>query len=170
MPLPITIDVFRHSDISEICSWVLTAEQLRMVSDDVAGGLRGDILLKWASRSTHAVTMRYKGEAVGFCTLTDAEYDYPRGHVEVCHLVVDPKYRRRYFGTTLLNYMRILSAHCGYKVLHGRVVPSNAGSLAFTEYVHWQPSHFSFLDDDFRWFTYELRSITRPQERLPRRA
>jgi len=154
---PMQVRPFCEADIREICSWVLTPHQLRMISGDVAGGLSGEILLRWARSSIDAATLCVDGQAVGFCTLSDREFSYPKGHLEVCHLVITPRYRRKYLGTTLLNNMRILAGIRGYSYLHGRVVRENAGSLAFAQYVHWSPTEFDFFDDEFRWLTYETR-------------
>lgn len=157
--MPITISPMKECDIPDICSWVLSTEQLRMISGDVAQSLTKDILLRWWEEAIDAVTIRYQSYAVGFCTLSDAEYEYPKGHVELCHFVIAPQFRRRYFGNALLGYMRLLAAHRGFKILHGRIAPENYGGLPFAKYVHWVPDTSTFLASNFNWFGYELREF-----------
>ena len=157
--LPIGIVPFSEADIEPICSWVITPEQLKKISSDAGNEVTRPILEKWVDQSVDAVTIRYQNHPVGFCTLSNAENGYPQGDIELCHFVIAPQYRRRYLGTTLLNYMRVLAAERGYKALYGRVVPGNGAGLSFTNYTRWTPDYSSQLPRRFRWFAYELRSL-----------
>ena len=164
--LLIAIGPFCEADAEPICSWVRTPEQLRMIAGDTANGLNRRILHRWVDESIDPVTLRYRDHAVGFCTLSEAEHHYPRGHVEVCHVIIAPKYRRRYLGTALLSYMRALAAERGFQFLHGRVVPENRAGLLFFNYLHWTPEKSNHLPRGFSWFVYELRSLE-AANRLP---
>lgn len=157
--LPITIARFQNDDMKTICSWVLTQHQLRMISEECNSQLHPDLLAEWCSDSVAPMTILYNGKPVGFCALSDQEHDYPRGHIELCHFIISPQFRRRYLGTTLTHYIRLLAADMGYKTLHGRVVPSNNAALSFTRYGHWRTDRSDFLNPDFEWFKYELRTL-----------
>ena len=155
--LPVTIEAVREGDRSIICSWVTNSDALRMISSDQGETLEEDLLQKWCAQSLEAITIRYNSRPVGFCTLSRSEQSLPENHVELCHFVIAPEYRRRYFGTVLLHYMRLLAGHRGFKALHGRVVPGNNAGRSFARYVHWRVE--DPLDNRFMWFAYEIRSL-----------
>lgn len=157
--LPIVIRPFSTNDTEVICSWVSSANHLAMISGEKNSHLTPTILDRWIHDSIQAITLLYKKRPVGFCTLSNTEHPHPITHVELCHFVISPKHRRRYFGTNLLNYMRLLAAHHGFRAMRGRIERSNHYALSFAEYVHWISDSDPELPNDFRWYCYDIKAL-----------
>lgn len=157
--LPISLCPFRYSDASTICSWVPTSEELIKISGDIGSCLTGNILESWCYNSIISIVLQIDDKPVAFSTLSVQEYDLPDRFVEVCHLVVAPNQRRKYFATVLLNYLRIIAARYNFKNMIGRVVRNNNPALRLAEYVRWDEIRGmpNIFDPQFRWFHYELR-------------
>jgi len=159
MELSLSIRKFDKEDIPEVSSWVASAQDLRFISEDRGPKLDAAILDKWCSSSIEAFVFSRADKPVGFCTLSCSETNLPNEYVELCHLIVSPTYRRKYFGTTLVYLMRILAGMHEYRYLLSRIVPDNHVALSFAAYVRWIETckKTSFLDPAFRWFEYELK-------------
>lgn len=152
----------RGADTNRVCSWVTTKEQLQMVSGDLATCLTPVILGKWVTSAvtTLVVCERATGTPVGFCTLTLSEISNPpNGHIELCHLIIDPKFRHDFVGPRIIAEARHKARSLGFEFLFGRVIPSNEWCLAlvrrvrgeeFTDRLAWTPT-------GFRWFRLKLR-------------
>jgi len=156
--LPILVRDFADGDAPVICSWVSSQDDLRTISADRAHCLTTEILHRWVAESTGAFVIQTGREPVIFCTISTAEYKLPNGCIEACHLVTSPIHRRKYFATTLLNYIRLVAAQRNYRRLVGRIVPDNYPGLQLATYVHWKevsdPNEF---DSNNKWFEYALR-------------
>ena len=156
--LPIRIRQFYPEDILPICSWVKNSRELADISSDNSDYLTEEILNQWRIDSIAAVVLEQSNEPTAFCTLSTKEYDLPSDWVEVCHLVINPSHRRKYYATTLLNYLRLIAAQLDYQQLVGRIVRDNIPALKLADYVRWNEIECqSNFDPAFRWYSYELR-------------
>lgn len=158
--LPIQIRHFDDSDSATVCSWVPTSAELSRISSDPGDHLSPDLLRRWRLHSLDVLVLQCGNIPVAFCTLSTKEWDLPKGYIEACHLVTAPRHRRKYFATTLLNYLRLLAAQRSYCRLVGRVADTNTPGLRLARYVHWKPlsGNPSPFDSQFHWFAYDLRN------------
>ena len=159
LEIPIYLRPFEQKDTLPICSWVKTTEELTNISGDTAKYLTEDILDRWCDESIVSLVLQCWGKPIAFCTLSTKEYDLPEGFVEICHLIIAPNQRRKYYATTFVNYLRLIAAQLNFQKLIGRIVRDNLPALKLAEYIRWNevkdtPHIFS---PQFRWYSYELR-------------
>lgn len=144
-------------DGPRICSWVPTAEKLRLISGDVARRLSLDILHRWLAeaRISLVVCTESDSEPVGFCTLTRSEVaDLPPSHIELCHLTVSPRCRYLIVGSQLIIAAQALAQRSGYRFLCGRVVPTNRYGLTLVSNAKAEEmtGNAIWALTGFRWF------------------
>lgn len=158
-PFPFTIGPLQESHTGTVCSWATTREELRMIASEPEDRLTPELIAAWSQRSIESLVFLRAGLPVGFCTLSTDEAPHRMGAVEMCHLVIAPEWRRRYFATTFVNMIRLYSAERHFEELFARVVPANTSGMALSQYVRWMPRDADALglDDQFNWFAYELR-------------
>jgi ribosomal protein S18 acetylase RimI-like enzyme len=153
----------RDYDIPAVCSWVNTREALALVSGDVADSLTPRILAGWTAKAvmTFVVADEETDTAIGFSTLSDLELPtLPVNYVELCHLIVDPRYRYLFIGSRLCRSAKLAAQERGFEFLCGRIVPGNRYALVlaraqrfeeFTHFESWAPSGFHWVRFAISW-------------------
>ena len=152
-------------DIPAICSWVHNRRLLQLVSSDDADFLTESILSDWLDHAVDIVIIAdiLTGEPVGFCTLSSTEVeDSPPGFVEICHLIVNPRFRYLFIGPRICKAAKKLAKRLGFQELFGRVVPQHRFGLLLAKREKFielssPPSH---LPLGFKWFRYPLTAMT----------
>ena len=157
--LPILLRPFDDADAQHVCLWVRTRKELQTISTEDGKELTTNILESWRKESINTFVLQRNSSPVAFCTLSTSEYALPRQHIEVCHLVVATDDRRKFFATTLLNYVRLVAAQQSFHKLVGRVTRDNEPGLALARYVHWCEitNESATFDSQYRWFAYALK-------------
>mgnify|MGYP001559264585 CR=1 FL=1 len=155
------VRLFRESDSLEVCSWVPTTTALQLVSGDKSDRLTPEILRGWTTKAeTSLVVYQHPThQPVGFCTVSRMELPYlPATYIELCHLVVDPRWRYLFIGSRLYRAVRSAACTLGYYFVCARIVPTNRYALALARFLRaeeftgtevWAPS-------GFRWFRLDI--------------
>jgi len=156
--LPITFSSLWPGVVPEICSWVQSPEELRLISSDVGDRLDPTMLNKWRSQSIDSIVLRDMKQPAALCMLSTYD-NMPRGFVELCHFIVSPNYRRKYFGATLVYFAIVLADIRGYDGMLSRITQDNSAAVALANYTYWTgvvDQEHSLLRG-FRWFSHALR-------------
>jgi len=157
----ITIREILPFDKGVICSWVRSRSALRLVASDDSDWLTLEILNIWLTHSKHHLLAydTIKHRPVGFCTLSTEEISHiPIGYIEICHLIVDPRWRYFSVGALLCKAAKRIATQMGYITICGRVVPSNLYGLALASHERFVEctSEQHWFVPGFRWFIYQL--------------
>ncbi|HWM23310.1 MAG TPA: GNAT family N-acetyltransferase [Chthoniobacterales bacterium] len=127
-----------REDIPVLAEWISTTNELPLISDRTDSALSEELLREWISTARHTAVVRASRLPIAFATLTAAEARLSPGEIEVCHLIVHPKFRRQYKGTNLLLEMTQLARCERFKRILGRVVPKNLIGMAILQSVRWR--------------------------------
>ena len=156
------IRLFQGRDSATVCSWVTTAETLRLVSSDTSDRLTPQLLQSWLAiaRCGLVVSEYLSDKPVGFCTLTRLELaNISSGYIELCHLIVDPAYKYVFVGSRLVRAAEVMAREFGYQFLFGRVVPVNRWGLVLVRFV--RAEEFTGIETwaplGSRWFRLRLK-------------
>ncbi len=124
---------FNALDSKEICSWIKTEKDLKMISGELGDKLTSSILDKWVSNSikTLVCTNFYcKTMPMAFCTISKEENNkLPPFSVEICHFIVSPNYRNGEISRFLLYTAIDESIFLGYRNIYWRIEPANKPAL-----------------------------------------
>lgn len=155
---------FRLSDTDDVCSWVQCEGILQLVSSDKGEHLTPRILRSWLDRAIGTVVIAGNDTdtPVGFCTLSTSEVSgTPCDFVELCHLIVAPRYRYLFIGPRICRAAKTLAAGLSFAALHGRVVPYHRYGLALARRQAFSEIEVlpSFLPRGFRWFCHNLQGV-----------
>lgn len=115
-------------DVNVICSWINTREKLLRVSGDRNDRLTPEILWKWISGANLFILSRAtdSNRPLGFCTLSESENRrLPAHHIELCHLLVNPRSGCLLIGRLLCQCAKKAAAGLNKRCLCGRVAPDN---------------------------------------------
>lgn len=153
----VAIRTYRASDAAAVCAWVNEASELPLISGETGAVLTPQILEKWAAQALRTFVFELRGEAIAFATASIAEARLPQDSIEICHLVVAPRLRRRYHGSFFCRWIsQLLLEGDAYHSVVGRVVRTNIPGLALMNYLRWE----EILEDQgwaeaagCRWFT-----------------
>jgi len=152
---------FAPRDAELVSSWVSTREALHLVSSDDADRLTPDILFAWTQKACAAfvVADQERSSITGFCTMSVDELPgIPPSYIELCHLIVNPRFRYFFVGPRLCQHAKHLARMLNKRYLLGRVLPSNRYALLlarrerFVELTHPKP----WLLEGFRWFRFRV--------------
>lgn len=148
-----------NNEKERICSWVSTRRSLQLVSGDDGDRLTISILNRWLkmSAASFVVLRSPQNVPVAFCTLSRSELPgIPEPYIEICHLVVDPTYRRLSIGSHIVKAAVEFAAHSGYSYVCGRVVRSNSFAIRLANYLHAENITKSedWLLPDCIWFRF----------------
>lgn len=149
------------TDLSTICSWVTSRDEMQKVCGDDGDRLTPRILHRWLVNSLDSFVLSEaaKGIPLGFCTLSHCEAEnLPDSHVELCHLLVDPRHRYSFVGSHLCQAAKDAAVRLGFFFLCGRIVPGNrpAQYLATSQRFSELKELPSWAPHGFRWFAYCL--------------
>lgn len=115
------------------------------------------MLQDWEARATSCLVISDEADdaAVGFCTLSRLEAaGLPVHYIEICHLVVNPRFRYVFVGARLIRAaLQAARINC-CRYICGRVVPTNRYALALTRYVRGEEitGSESWTIPGFAWF------------------
>lgn len=156
-------------DVPAVCSWVNTREALALVSGDVADSLSPRILTSWTrgAIATFVVAEGSKDRAVGFCTLSRLELrTLPTAYIEICHLIVDPRFRYFFVGSRLCRAAKHCAFKLGYEHLCGRIVSANRYALALSRAQRFEEVMPSapWVAPGFCWVRFPLSKLVGTQE------
>ena len=156
---------YSYKDQNYVCSWVKSREDLLKVSGDSSDFLTPNILFTWISKAQISLVVSREpiDDPIGFCTLSRLEVDnIPASYIEICHLIIDPKYRYMYIGPRLVREAISVSRSLKIQFVCGRVAHSNRYGLIlarkqmfeeFTDSEVWTPT-------GFQWFRYNLSATS----------
>lgn len=149
----------RNDEKHRICSWVPTRRSLQLVSGDDGDQLTISILNRWLkmSSASFVVLRSPQNVPVAFCTLSRSELPgIPEPYIEICHLVVDPTFRRLSIGSHIVKAAVEFAAQSGYSYVCGRVVRSNSYAIRLANYLHAENITKSedWVLPDFIWFRF----------------
>lgn len=152
---------FTNKDMWEVCSWVTTTAALQLVSSEFADSLTPEILSQWVTKAHTCLVVSNEttNKAVGFCTLSYMELPkLPSHYIELCHLIVDPRFKYLFIGPRLCRAAKVIAFNLGYQYLCGRVVPTNRYALALARLQRFQEftNEESWTIPGFRWFRFAL--------------
>ncbi len=132
---PYHICLIHDNQVPEICSWIRSASELTMVSDQRDGSLTPPTLREWIARSEAGLVLCRPDGPIAFCTLSKSELPYVPCHcIEVCHLIVAPPCRRLFDASRLLDGARRFAWRIGMAWLYGRVAPGNLPAIALARF------------------------------------
>lgn len=153
-------------DYDIICNWILTREDLSLVSGDNADRLTNQILNSWIKKSELSLVIAnpVNNQPIGFCTLSKKECVFlPDRHIEICHFIIAPEYRYLFVAYRLANFAVKCASQLGYEFLIGRILPQNLKAIAAACFCGFdEVSINSFnLPKNFRWFRFEVNNLNR---------
>ena len=154
------IDSPTETDIEQIPGWVSATRELSLISDESSNVLHPETFQRWLRDSVTVAVVHAGDQPVALATLSLQEVALPEGTVELCHLIVHPRWRRRYHGSRLVFELTDRAKEFGFKRLVGRVVPRNAVAHALLSYLHWSSisSVETWMKASFVWYEKSLRS------------
>ncbi|MFN9320248.1 MAG: GNAT family N-acetyltransferase [Chitinophagales bacterium] len=95
------------------------------------------------------------GQIIGFCTLSNAEANFPRSRdVEVCHMIIDKSYRRRFNGAKMVTTILEEALNLNFDKIYGRVFHGNEVAKSFINHLNWSSSDVEY-DKDCQWYVFE---------------
>lgn len=128
------IKQFEEIDASSICQWIkeTTQQELSYISKEAPGRLSAELLNQWAEAPSGGYVLIKKNlqqehgfDLIGFATLSRTEANLPEGHIEICHLIINPDFRQQYWGTRFVRYLTEAAFSRGYVSVVARVEPRN---------------------------------------------
>lgn len=157
----IQIREFSDKDEMYVCSWVKSREALSRVSGDSSDSLTPNILTKWISKAKISLVVSREpiDEPIGFCTLSCLEADYiPFFYMELCHLIINPKYRYMFIGSRLVREAVSISRELGFRFICARVVHTNHYGLILAKKHKSEEitNSEAWVTPGFRWFQLNL--------------
>jgi len=156
---------FNVLDSREICSWIKTEKDLKMISGELGDKLTSSILDKWVSNSIKAFVCTvscYNPLPIAFCTISKEENNrLPPSSVEVCHFIVSPNYRNGKISRFLLYSAIDEAILLGYRNIYWRIEPSNKPALNMAESLELCEEitgKYKWLIPGFRWFQANIKN------------
>ena len=144
---------FESSHMGEICSWVKDQETLQLISGDKADQLTPEILAGWITSAVGGYSLIYRGELVGFATISYNEWTFPEKNCEICHLIINPEFRRMGFGTMLVHALALEISRNGFNWSVARIVPDNIPAKGLIKKANWNEVNADWINRDFEWYT-----------------
>ncbi len=117
------------------------------------------VIHRWITTCESLRILRVSGSLIGFATLSRQECALQPHEIEACHLYIDPKARKQYFGSQLLLSLQRDAKSLGYRRLVGRVARGNDACAAMLSRLSWQPVANQGLfvcDDPVTWYERNL--------------
>lgn len=152
---------FAPTDTDAVCRWISNRRLLQLVSSDDADSLTPVILGSWTGRALLSIVIadHTTDEPRGFCTITaDEVHQSPAGFVELCHLLVDPRYRYLFVGPRICQAGKLAAQRLGFNELYGRVVSQHRFGMVLARrerFVELVPAP-DWLPAGFRWYRHSL--------------
>ncbi len=155
----LSLDLFTSDASKEICSWVRSTREIKLISSDVVNELTPSLLQRWVDESLAGYVLRFGDELIAFATASDVEWEFPPGLCEICHLVVAPRHRQRYHGSFFVNWISRVLVGSGFDRVTGRACAHNEPALRLMSYLRWHEvsGQEAWATGPFRWFTGPAR-------------
>lgn len=153
----LNIEVPAAGDLSAISTWISDSGEVALISDLPPGELPIETLSHWLDTSVSAAAVRVDGALIAFATVSIEEAHLPEGTAEICHLIVHPKWRRRYNGSHIVLELALRARELGFSSVMGRVVPNNVVAHKFLSSLGW-----SQADPWIGWapgFSWQMRPL-----------
>lgn len=148
MKISISKIIEKEKDMESLCEWIQSSGELHLISGNTSGVLTIEELHSWVNSSLQLVKIQLDEKIIGLATLSRAEAELPSGYIEICHLIINPNFRRLYYGTTIVSYLTSFAKKEGYKKVLGRVLKTNSIALAFLDSLHWKHLEENYSNDD----------------------
>jgi len=151
----LSVRPYAEDDAEAICAWVNANNELPLISGDT-GALRPKLLDRWVEEADGSYVLVLAGMPVAFATASEGEWRFPKGLIELCHLIVAPEYRRLYHGSFLCQCIaKSILLDGRARGVAGRVVLENDPALSLMKYLRWKEvtDKYAWAENtSFRWF------------------
>lgn len=123
---------FRPEHAASIVSWIRNDRELFLVAPRTPPPLTVAKVRGWTGEGDRPIVLTAGVRVVGYAELN--RLDHLPAHLWIGHFVIDPEFRRRGYGTVLLNGL-LNSAFASLDVweVSLTVFPQNVGAIAFYE-------------------------------------
>lgn len=147
-------------EVKKISSWISSCGELKLISGENGTILKPKVLKGWVKSSEASFLFYINKTPIGFCTLSTVEIlQLPQTFTEVCHLIIHPKYRNLYLGTTLLSFAMATAKHLGFSKVVGRVALGNLPSEVLLTSMRWKQfgnEKWLLNNENFNWYYKDL--------------
>jgi ribosomal protein S18 acetylase RimI-like enzyme len=142
------------TELDYISTWVSETRELRQISGLETDTLDVGILRSWFNNSIQSVIVKDGANVIGFGMLTTQEVKTKEGEAEICHLIVHPKYRRIYNGSSLVHRLMSFGKFIGLNKIIARVNKKNSAGLELFNYLGWNKFTLNPPNEDekVQWF------------------
>lgn len=145
--LPGFLEIPGPGDAERLAALVTASGELRLISGESGSVAEASLLQHWFTDAQGAVVFRADDSPIAMGTVTRSEAHHPADSIEVCHLFVAPRLRRRYRGSQVALELSSVARSLGYQRLVGRVVSTNVPALCFLSSLGWRPCSGPGPDD-----------------------
>lgn len=155
----IKIEAPNSGDVEIVSRWISESGDLALISSLDSDGLSTKMLELWFDASVTSAVVRTDGHPIAFGTVSVEEAPLPSRTAEICHLIVHPKWRRRYNGSHLVLELALKAREMGFSTVAGRVVPHNSVAHAFLSFLRWAPvASGDGWTPGFSWYQRKLQN------------
>jgi ribosomal protein S18 acetylase RimI-like enzyme len=144
----------QEADIQHLFGWLSDSGEISLISDSGDENFKPETIKEWAKKAEQSFLGAIDGRPIAFGTLSKQEAILPHDCIEICHLIVHPKFRRQYYGTALVDNLIQASVSKGISSIFARVLKNNKIGNLFFHSLQWDITIENEYDlpNNFNWY------------------